>query len=124
MGLRALNVCRSFTADAEPVWWGTAYPDELVDPGCCGGMVSFAHPDIPRVLLTVNCADPKYRRYITVKCSLDGGMTFSKKLKITENYGGYCDIAVDPCGKVYVLWETAMGVMMSLTTFSLSDELL
>lgn len=123
MGVRALNVCRSFTTDREPQWWGTAYPDELVDPGCCGGMVSFNNKDIS-VLLTVNCDDAKYRRYITVKCSFDGGITYPKKLRITENYGGYCDIAVDARGKVYVLWETAMGVMMSLTTFSLADELL
>lgn len=121
-GRRGINICRDFTVDKEPVWWGTAFPDELVDPGCCGGMLSVNIDGLPRALVTVNCADPKIRRYVTVKCSFDDGRTYSKKLKLTENYGGYCDIAVDSNGRMYVLWETAFGVIVSLSRFSFADE--
>lgn len=119
--LRALNICRNFTTDEEPVWWGTSYPEELVDPSCCGGMDAFRVDGLPSALLTVNCESPKFRHYVTVKCSFDGGLTYPKKRRITEKYGGYCDIAHDSRGRVYVLWETAGGVMVSLTRFDFKD---
>ncbi len=120
--LRGLNFCKSFTIDGEPAWEETSYNAELIDPGCCGGMISVNIEGLPYSILTVNCDDKTARRNVTVKCSFDNGRTFSKKLKITENYGGYCDIACDSRGRIYVLWEVTFGAVVGLTRFSLADE--
>ena len=58
---------------------------------------------------------------VTVKCSFDGGLTYPKKLQISKKCGGYCDLAHDSRGRIYVLWETAGGVMDTLTRFSFAD---
>ena len=38
-----------------------------------------------------------------------------------EKYGGYCDLAHDSKGRIYVLWETNFGTMVSLSRFEYND---
>ncbi len=130
-GYRALNLCMDFKAEGSLTWQGMIYHPELPDANCCGGMISVDLDGLPFGLLNVNCANntvlmenstSMYKRTnVTVKCSFDDGQTFEKELRISTDKGGYCDLAVDSQGKVYVIWEENYGTNVHLTTFSYED---
>ncbi len=91
---------------------------DLIDPACCGGMTSVSLEGLPHAILFSNCASKTSRNTLTVKCSFDDGITWEKSILIDKNEGGYSDIAVDSKGKVYVIYEQAMGTRVMLATFS------
>ncbi len=98
--------------------WTTSTPHTtLIDPACCGGMTSVELEGLPHTLLFSNNASAEKRNNLTVRCSFDDGITWSKSLLIDKDNGGYSDIAVDSKGKVYVIYEQAMGTKVMLATF-------
>ncbi|MBE6633991.1 MAG: exo-alpha-sialidase [Ruminococcaceae bacterium] len=105
--------------------WTTTYADEqLPDPACCGGMVAVDLPGLPYAHLFVNCANLTDRADVTLRVSFDDCVKWEQSIKIDEYFGGYCDVAVDSKGKVYVLYEKSMGVQVKLFTCSFADEFL
>ncbi len=105
--------------------WTTTYADEtLIDPGCCGGMVTVDLPGLPYAHLFVNCASQSARDHVTLRVSFDDCITWEKSILLDEYNGGYCDVAVDSKGKIYVLYEWSMGARMRLYTCSFVDEFL
>ncbi len=102
-------------------WSNSAAHTALIDPACAGGMCSVEIEGLPHAVLFTNNASTTSRNHITVRCSFDDGLTWEKSLLIDEKRGGYSDIAVDSKGKVYVIYETAMGSTVILATFSFWD---
>lgn len=101
--------------------WSQTYADpNLPDPGCMGGMDTVRINGLPHALLFVNCSSTTDRDHVTVKCSFDDGKSW-KSFLIDEFEGGYADVAIDQNGKVYVIYETFMGVITRLTSFSFYD---
>lgn len=99
--------------------WTTSTPHTaLVDPACCGGMTSVELEGLPHAILFSNNASATARNNLTVRCSFDDGLTWEKSILIDKLNGGYSDIAVDQNGKVYVIYEQAMGTKVMLATFS------
>ena len=99
--------------------WTTSEPHKtLIDPACCGGMTSVELDGLPHAILFTNNASTTARNNLTVRCSFNDGLTWEKSLLIDKNDGGYSDVAVDENGKVYVIYEQAMGTKVMLATFS------
>ena len=112
----------TYSATGIDGWTETVYNKALIDPACEGGMCSVDIEGLPYALLFVNCANKKSRTNLTVKCSFNDGLTWEKSIEIEEVAGGYSDIAVDQrTGKVYVLYELAMGSKLQIATFSFYD---
>ncbi len=104
--------------------WTTTYVDEqLPDPSCCGGMVQVDLPGLPYAHLFVNCASPvaEDRTKVTLRCSFDDCVTWEKSVLLAEYEGGYCDVAVDSKGKIYVLYEVSFGKQVRMVTMSFVD---
>ena len=87
---------RSWTSNPAPA---------LPDPGCNGAIVHYPYYGEDGCLLFVNAADPEQRRNLTLRYSLDGGLTWSSGLTVVEGDAGYSDIAVLPSGEVAVFYE-------------------
>ncbi|MBE6633992.1 MAG: exo-alpha-sialidase [Ruminococcaceae bacterium] len=107
--------------------WQTTYADEqLPDPSCCGGMVTVDLPGLPYAHLFVNCASPEKedRTKVKLRVSFDDCVTWEKSVMLSEYEGGYCDVAVDSKGKIYVLYEVSYGLRMRMVTLSFVDEFL
>ncbi|MBR7098429.1 MAG: exo-alpha-sialidase [Clostridia bacterium] len=123
---RATPYRRVSVGDANLENWSKTIVDEaLPDPNCCGGMVSVNLEGYPNALLFVNCHnnEDSVREFVTVKCSFDNGLTWSKSVQLSNDFiGGYADIAVDEKGCVYVLYETNYGETMRLARFSFVDK--
>lgn len=102
-------------------WTSTIFHKTLIDPACAGGMCAVDIEGLPYAILFVNNASKTDRNHVTVRCSFDDGRTWEKSILLDEAYGGYSDIAVDQNGKVYVLYEIAMGSRVQLVTFSFYD---
>ncbi len=113
---------RYFNFPDGPMDEGILHPD-LTDPACCGGCISVDVKGLPFALLYVGCNSETTRENVTVKCSFDNGETYPLSLPISgKDMGGYCDIAVNSEGKVFVIWEDHGGANDHLTTFSFADE--
>lgn len=122
--LNSRNKPRRITVSADgATGWSESYDDpNLIDPFCMGGMETVRVEGLPHAILFVNCADDKKREKVTVKCSFDDGKTWRSML-VSEFEGGYADVAVDEkTGKGYVIYETFMGTVTRLATFSFYDE--
>ena len=105
--------------------WTTTYSDQqLPDPGCCAGLVAVNLPGLPYAHLFTNCANSSERTNVTLRVSFDDCITWELPLLIDQYNGGYSDVAIDSKGKVYVLFEWAMGNRMRLYTCSFVDEFL
>ena len=102
-------------------WSSSKANETLIDPACAGGMCSVDLEGLPYAVLFTNNASRTKRDHLTVRCSFDDGQTWEKSLLIDELAGGYSDIAVDSKGKVYVIYEKAMGSRVHLATFSFYD---
>ncbi len=107
--------------DGSTSWSNSTPHTQLIDPACCGGMCSVDIEGIPHAILFTNNASTTSRDHITVRCSFDDGLTWEKSLLIDASRGGYSDVAVDSKGKVYVIYETDMGSVDYLATFSFWD---
>ncbi len=102
-------------------WTASKQHTTLIDPACCGGMTSVELENKPHAILFSNNASTEKRNNLTVRCSLDDGATWSQSIVIDKENGGYSDIAVDSKGKVYVIYEQAMGTRVMLATFDLEE---
>ena len=98
-------------------WTTSEAHTTLIDPACCGGMTSVELEGLPHAILFSNNASTTTRNNLTVRCSFDDGLTWEKSIVIDKQNGGYSDIAVDQNGKVYVIYEQAMGTKVMLATF-------
>ena len=83
--------------------------EALPDPRCFGSMISCRFPDGRFALLHVNCACETARRNIVLRASFDGGETWPISRTIDADRGGYCDLAADATGMIYVLYEEKYG---------------
>ena len=90
--------------DKGRTWTSNPAPD-LPDPGCNGAIVHYPYYGEDGCLLFVNAADPEQRRNLTLRYSLDGGITWSSGLTIVEGDAGYSDITVLPSGEIAVFYE-------------------
>ncbi len=88
-------------------WTGFPEP-QLPDPGCNGAIAFypfFNTTDPAGCLLSVNAADPDDRADLTLRYSLDQGLTWSDGLLLHEGDCGYSDITVLPSGHIAVFFE-------------------
>ena len=99
-GMRWIHISK----DKGRTWTSSPHPD-LPDPGCNGAIVHYPCCGEDGCLLFVNAADPEQRRNLTLRYSLDGGLTWSSGLTVVEGDAGYSDIAVLPSGEVAVFYE-------------------
>ena len=99
-GMRWIHI----SEDKGRTWTSSPRPD-LPDPGCNGAIVHYPCCGEDGCLLFVNAADPEQRRNLTLRYSLDGGLTWSSGLTVVEGDAGYSDIAVLPSGEVAVFYE-------------------
>ena len=103
--------------------WRDYEPDyELIDPACFGSAVAIHPPHQPYTLLFGNCESKTHRKNVTVKASVDGGKSWSKKLVIDTERGGYVELAADSdTGLVYVLYEEDFGTKVHLSVFPIEQ---
>ena len=100
-GMRWIHI----SEDKGRTWVSNPHPD-LPDPGCNGAIVHYPYlGGDDGCLLFVNAADPEYRRNLTLRWSMDGGLTWSDGLSIVEGDAGYSDLTVLPSGDVVVFYE-------------------
>ncbi len=90
-------------------WSPTRPVRQLPDPSCCAGMTTVRVEGLQEALLFVNCASTEGRTHVTLRCSFDDGNTYPKSVLISEQEGGYADVAVDGKGCIYVLYESDWG---------------
>ena len=90
--------------DKGRTWTSNPHPS-LPDPGCNGAIVRYPYYGEDGCLLFVNAADPEQRRNLTLRYSLDWGLTWSDGLVLVEGDAGYSDIAVLPSGEIVVFYE-------------------
>lgn len=90
--------------DKGRTWTSNPHPS-LPDPGCNGAIVRYPYYGEDGCLLFVNAADPEQRRNLTLRYSLDWGLTWSDGLVLVEGDAGYSDIAVLHSGEIAVFYE-------------------
>ena len=85
--------------------WSTPAPDyELSDPTCQASTLVLPSADGVNRLLFCNPAGPD-RTHLTVRLSYDDGATWPVSRLIDAGPSGYCDMAADPQGNIYVFYE-------------------
>ncbi|HEX4792611.1 MAG TPA: sialidase family protein [Humisphaera sp.] len=107
----------AFSADGATNWSEPKFDDALVEPICEGSLTTVPHD--AETILFANPANPeaqqgsnvlgaakgKQRINLTVKLSRDMGTTWRASKVIDSGIAGYCDLAADPGGTVYCLYE-------------------
>ena len=88
-------------------WSQTYVHPDLIDPACEGSMTSRTLSDGRHALLFVNNASVTDRKHLTVRASLDDGMTWPYSLLLDEERAVYSDVALAADGTVYVVHEDA-----------------
>ena len=100
LGYRAI----SSSSDAG-MTWSTPSPDyELSDPTCQASTLVLPSTDGVNRLLFCNPAGPD-RTHLTVRMSYDNGATWPVSRLIDAGPSGYCDMAADDQGNIYVFYE-------------------
>jgi sialidase-1 len=96
-------------------WSRPAFDDALVEPICSGSLFAvpgprpvllFSNPDnLERADGKVAPGQPRDRKNLTIRASLDGGRTWPAKRTIEPGSGGYSDLATAADGTVLLLYE-------------------
>jgi len=111
VGCRALAWSKTGYSHWTPLRYEPALPDAV----CMGTAAAYCHPPHPYTVLHCNCDAPiKVRKNLTLKASTDDGKTWPRAKVIEPGDAGYCDIAVDSAGTIYVLYEVLAGQVCNL----------
>ena len=85
--------------------WTSNPAPGLPDPGCNGAIVNYPQYGEGGCLLFVNTADPEQRCKLTLRYSLNGGITWSDGLILVDGDAGYSDVTVLHSGEIAVFYE-------------------
>ena len=95
------------TRDMGNTWEPHSSDGKLVEPVCMASLLKFGN-----MLLFSNPADGKDRRNMTIQISLDGGVTWPRKLLIDEGYSwGYSCLTMIDKDTVGILYESSQAHM-------------
>lgn len=90
----------AYSSNGSDGWHDFKFADDLADPICMGGMVSYNGK-----VYFVNCNSEDERENLTLYETHDNGVSW-KNLAMISEPAGYSDIAISPDGKkVYILFE-------------------
>ena len=107
----------AFSADGASNWTEPKFDDALIEPICQGSLTTV--PRDEQTILFANPANPeaqegsdkpgaakgKRRVDLTVRLSRDMAASWRASKVIDSGIAGYCDLAADPGGTVYCLYE-------------------
>ena len=114
----------SVTRDLGRTWAPHASDGQLVEPVCMASLLKVRAADnvLKRdILLFSNPADASERRNITVRLSLDGGVTWSSQVLLDERTGwGYSCLTMIDRKTVGILYESSQA-HMTFQAISLKD---
>lgn len=111
VGYRAL----AWSKTGYSAWTPLRYESALPDAVCMGSAMAYNRSPHPYTILHANCASPiKIRKNLMLKASTDNGKTWRLAKVIEADDAGYCDIAVDADGTIYVLYEVRAGQVCNL----------
>lgn len=117
LGGTMLRRGRAWSADGHSDWKDYGTDEALADPRCFGSTVSFHAPDGRDWLFFANCESESGRKNVTLKGSLDGGLTWCYRQVLDAEQGGYVELAADPWrGRLYVLYEELGGTALHFVT--------
>ena len=85
---------RSTSTDGGASWAGPLPQPALPDPSCAAGQAAWPTRS-PHALLFSNAASPVARKNITLRASLDGGVTWPMR-QLVSGPGGYSDVQLVP----------------------------
>jgi len=116
LGIRNANSIkrRAFSNSNDGIsnWGKVRFEEELFDPTCMASIIAvpaknknekpaivFVNPDSRNI-------EKHPRQNLTAKLSFDGGYTWQVQKVLNSSTSGYSDLAIDPAGTIYCLYET------------------
>lgn len=101
--------CRAvaLSCDNGASWQDFRLDDQLVDPVCQGSVLTldaFGESGRP-VMFFSNPANPDRRLSLRLRCSRDGGRSWSQGALLHEGHSAYSDLALLPDGQIGCLYE-------------------
>ena len=102
----------AYSRDGVTGWSQTEFVDDLLEPRCMAGMVSYASTNEPKksLLLFSNPNTTKHenqdRENVTVKASADDGKTWPMSRLLQPGPSAYSDLAVLPDGTILCFYES------------------
>lgn len=112
------------TTDLGRSWKRHSSDKQLVEPVCMASLLKVKAKDNilgQDILLFSNPSDPKDRRNMTIRMSLDGGKTWTRKVLLDEGGGwGYSCLTMVDRRTVGILYESSQA-HMTFQTVSLKD---
>ena len=108
----------SYSSDGATGWSAPVFHEELVEPVCMGSMIRltkqpeneknrilFINPDSSEPRDPANPEGNFKRQNVTVRLSYDEGESWPVSKPLEPGVSGYSDVAVDPDGTIYVIYE-------------------
>ncbi|MCC6680607.1 MAG: exo-alpha-sialidase [Phycisphaeraceae bacterium] len=122
-----------FSGDGVHEWSAPQFCPELYDPICHASLalmstpdrpgeavLVFVNPDSRTQLHTVRAAGLRPRENLTIKASLDGGLTWPVSQVLDPERSGYSDTVVTPDSRIHVVYERGYIAGNNLNTRYLS----
>jgi len=114
--------CKAIGRTGFSLWETYGREKALIDPICFGSVVSVDHAEYGHLLLFVNCESVTDRKNVVLKCSTDDGATWTHRIVIDTDHGGYTEIAADAkCGMIYLLYEESFGEALHFAKLKFSE---
>ena len=107
---------RAWSRDGGHTWSDVEYDPGQPEPSCQGSLVRLSKADgsggVNRVLLA-HPSDPRERRRLTLRLSLDECRSWPVARVITEGRAAYSDLAVAGGGNILCLYEGERGLVLA-----------
>ena len=104
----------ALSADGISGWHYFVYENTLPDPRCAAGLVGF-----DGTIWFTNCASQTERKYLTVRESIDGGVSWPRELLLSE-IAGYSDVCYDASRDQLVVFHEIIPAGKDETVFQLA----
>jgi sialidase-1 len=97
----------AFSSDGGETWTGQRFAEALIEPICQASIrrYSWAGKGRENIILFSNPASDTARVNLTVRMSLDDGVTWPRHRVLHEGPGAYSDLAILKSGKIACLFE-------------------
>jgi sialidase-1 len=102
----------AFSSDGGSTWDEAYFEKSLPDPVCQGSILSLGKKDGKMVLAHSNASDPNHRNNLTIKISLDEGLSWTKSISVDStgdptkpSWTAYSDLASINKSTLGILYE-------------------
>lgn len=109
----------AMSSDGGETWDSTYFDQTLIDPVCQASMMDFQLPNGQKAILFSNPASDNSRTNMTVRMSLNQGMSWPVSRIVNEASSAYSDLVVQKDGQIGLLYERGNGGGIHYANFNL-----